>query len=362
MKRGFISVLRPFSFIVLVVAVSCISVLAVAAPSTYTVDQVATAAFSLMNTGFGTQKTFPSTVTIAGTAVPKHQYFILAAKAIKAIYDGGSSSSVIQVTNPAEPTALDFRDQFNMSLLTKTHYMNTVTRNISYASTHSTVASHVIYPSSGYESFEGNFSFNRGCFVYTKILKEYKVNNSLPDDIDCGIPQEYTNLCVTPQPSQTFTVEQVIKAAVWAQKEVDVKGGALPASIKVGSVYNVTRPAFLRLMYHAVVLIHEKRLTETIPYYSSCATPSSGAPLQNLFKRIDLNRLGYIDVAKRQLAFMNKTLANQHARFVLEPFQYAGEFTYEKGLRMFPKVLSYYCHNGELPVRADTTKNGNVSF
>ena len=296
---------------------------------------------------------FPTTASPLGS-FSKVEFFGYALACIKAIDEGKTGSyNFDRVSGFAQPSSyfggdnfggtLEYQDAFSADTLPKDVYMNTITRNITFAGTSPYYfARYVTYPGGGYTQYTGNFSFTRGLYTYMRVLKYYKENSSLPATIDCS---DYNSLSYHTAASTSFTTQEVAKTASNAMAYY-AENGTWPSSVKVGST-TISRVSFFRLMMIAINNIAQNRANKPIPYYV-CISPDDPPYGSDSITVRQLTKEEYASAVRRQLIFMN-TNSNKAARYITS-FMEGQHLPYGCTVMMFARVLSYYKTNGELPM------------
>lgn len=140
---------------------------------------------------------FPARVVYNGYAynIEKDSFYGLALACIKSLYDGVTTGNITRVPGYITSNITGYTDSFNHVSVNKDFYMNTVTRNITWALSSSSLdagshyyGAYVTYPSSNYPAYNnytGNFSFTRCLCTYARVLRHYRDYNVLPDNVDC---------------------------------------------------------------------------------------------------------------------------------------------------------------------------------
>lgn len=339
---------RALAFVLIMAAAVFMlpSGLSLAAPP-YTTAQVTQMASNVVDQ-FESSGVFPTSISVPGTSdtITIENFFTLTAKCIQQINDDDTGSVALITANDAAPNQRIYRDVFNDSKLLNTYYLNTINRNLAYIAANNRFASYVIYPSASWIPCEGNFSFMRACFTYARALKHYNTHQVLPIYVDCTIPKEYDHPSLQPATSFEFSL---VTYAFDQALNVYLANGSMPGTITING-YSIDKPSYVRLAFEAVMNANAQKTASPVPCYA-CAAPTGGAA--NTFSSKDISKSGYLNVAQRQLIFMNGN-NNKPANVVGDPQgydgqAYTGQFTYEKSMIVFARILSYYHHNGALP-------------
>lgn len=275
-------------------------------------------------------------------------FFKLAVKAIQQLNVGNTGAVPLLAASDATQNQRTYIDSFDQQTLSKSAYMNTVSRNITHITDMARLATYVTYPTQQYYAtydFTGNFSFIRGCFTYARILDYYYSYLTLPNEIDCTIPDESYHH----QEPQAFIPLISVTYALAGVYNYYLTYGVTPASITIGGI-TANRASYFRLAIQAIVNIQADR-TGDVPYYA-CTNPTGGA--YDSFSSASISKYAYLNAAQRQLVWMNDH-NNTPANVVDSPvdprpgYHYTGQFTYEDSLISFAYVLGYYDMMGILP-------------
>lgn len=280
--------------------------------------------------------------------IPMYDFFLFATKAIEQLNaDISNTADIAKPSVSYRGSVMDYVDAFNQKTLSKSLYVSTVSRNITYYTAPLTnfAAEFVRYP--GYVGSTlypqtGNFSFTRGCFVYARVLSDYAKNGALPSSVDCTIPNP-SYFHENPEYKIPF-----LDVAYLVGVHYDQSPSTMPSSIDFNGM-TINKASYFRLALEAVLNIQAGRTEEQIPYYS-CVSPSSGGT--TTYNINPIKKYGYLDVAIRQLNYMNAN-SNRPASIVAGVTDVVaggtGDFGYDTSVWMFAKILHYYLQNNKLP-------------
>ncbi|HEX7467884.1 MAG TPA: hypothetical protein VF324_04775, partial [Methanobacterium sp.] len=216
-----------------------ITALQVNSSTTFTLDQLATAA-TWVKTYVDTNHKLPDYVTIGGIQVNMPSFLKLLTNSVLQINNGSNTPIDYLVFNPAPIP----RDSIKNGEMAKAEYLKIA------ADVKSFMDRTGIAPEFAYSTSIGlYFGYQNMVYTYAKILDSYTNNNKvLPAYVSLKPWSLITN------PPVSFTLDQVATAATFMKSYMETNH-KLPDYVTIGT-YNVSMPSFLELLTTSVLQIN----------------------------------------------------------------------------------------------------------
>ncbi|MBQ2662375.1 MAG: carbohydrate-binding domain-containing protein, partial [Clostridia bacterium] len=324
--------------------------------SEITLNQVLEA-INRANNYLTTNSALPDTLSIANGTAPKTAYVRLALQALLNILNNNFVATIpyIECTEGTTATA----STFSSSTISKLGYTYLATRMLAYMNDNAlTYANYISYPGTSGLSYSGLIGFDTGARIIARVLGYYYANGVLPSYVaadDAGT--------VTPPPPSSvgseITLEEVLVGMI-SLADYEESNGTLPAKAEFGDgVANMA--SYCRLACVALENINKGDTTSMIPYVE-CTEPSG---YTNSFSHSTISKEGYLDAAKRTLAFTDNN-SNTPPNYLSFPganniAEYTGLLAYDRATQVYVRALSYYATYGVLPSYVSTEKNVTIA-
>ncbi len=175
----------------------------------FTIPEVAAAAKAALNGYTSGTPFYADGVVIDGETVTQPNYYYIAAKAIQDIYNNNASAAYKSADiNMAAPSMVA-NYTFEYTEVNQNFYMNFAIRQTVYADNNKRIGASAGYPTTDSNAngfpvtdFEGQFNYEAGLLMFTRILASYADNGTLPATVAVEKVPSNEN-APTQDPSQT---------------------------------------------------------------------------------------------------------------------------------------------------------------